>query len=538
MGKPHLTSTKFSDLDLHDSLKESLEDNQYEYCTAIQEKTLPKLLAGKDITGQAQTGTGKTATFLLATLNHLMTVPVAKNKKGPFALIMAPTRELAVQIHEDAEMLGAYTGLKFALLYGGAGYGKQKAELEANADVVIGTVGRILDFYKQRELNLRDIEVLVLDEADRMFDLGFINDVRYLVRQMPSAEKRRNMLFSATFSQRVLELAYEYMNDPETIKIEPEQVTGDRIEQVLYHVSKDEKRQLLFGLLKRENPDRAIIFVNTKREADDLYAYLGANDYKAAVLSGDIPQRRRESLLEDFKEGKLSIMVATDVAARGLHIEGVTHVFNYDLPQDVEDYVHRIGRTARAGATGRAISLACEEYVYSLPDIEEYIKAPIPVETIDDGLLVELVEPSREERRRSNNRRNNQRNDRNDRNDRGNRNNRSRRPRRDNAQQESGQDNRGKDQGQNEGQSQPAQNDQRQQDQRQQGQSRNDEPRNDHNQGNQGNEGEGGSENQNRRRPNNRRRNNNQNRRRPNNRRRGPRKSNADNAGGGEKSDS
>lgn len=407
MGKPHLTATKFTDLELHQSLQESLEDNGYIYCTSIQEKSLPKLLAGKDITGQAQTGTGKTAAFLLATLHHLMTVPVPEDRKGPYALIIAPTRELALQIYDDAKMLGAYTGLKYALLYGGAGYGGQKEQLEAGADIVIGTVGRILDFYKQRLLSLRNIEVLVLDEADRMFDLGFINDIRYLMRQMPPAEQRRNMLFSATFSQRVLELAYEHMNDPEQVQIEPEQVTGERIEQTLYHVGSDEKIKLLFGLLKEKAPERTIIFANTRQTVDLIYRYLRANDYRAAALSGDVRQNRREALLEDFKEGRLSIMVATDVAARGLHIADVTHVINYDLPQDVEDYVHRIGRTARAGEEGVAISFACEEYVYSLPDIEAYIKEQIPVEVITDELLIEPKKPQMP--RRSRNTRNNRR---------------------------------------------------------------------------------------------------------------------------------
>ncbi len=388
MGKPHLTSMKFADLDLHDSLKESLADNGYEFCTEIQEKALPDLLKGRDVTGQAQTGTGKTATFLLATLNHLMTTPVEEGKKGPYAIIMAPTRELAVQIYDDAKMLGRYTGLKYALLYGGAAYGTQSEALEADPDIVIGTVGRILDFFKQRKFNLRNVEVFVLDEADRMFDLGFINDIRFLLRQMPKATERQNMLFSATFSQRILELAYEHMNDPLTIKVESEQVTGARITQQLYHVSSDEKLPLLFGLLKKEQAERSIVFVNTKRAADQVFDTLNANGFKAAVLSGDIPQNRREKLLEEFKNGELDIMVATDVAARGLHIPDVSHVFNYDLPQDVEDYVHRIGRTARAGAEGTAISFACEEYVYSLMDIQDYIKEEIPVAVITEELLI------------------------------------------------------------------------------------------------------------------------------------------------------
>ncbi|UNM96633.1 DEAD/DEAH box helicase [Ignatzschineria rhizosphaerae] len=415
MGKPHLTSMKFTDLNLHDSLKESLVDNGYEFCTEIQEKALPVLLKGQDVTGQAQTGTGKTATFLLATLNHLMTVPVEEGKKGPYAIIMAPTRELAVQIHEDAKMLGRYTGLKYALLYGGAAYGTQNEALEADPDIVIGTVGRILDYFKQKKLNLRNVEVFVLDEADRMFDLGFISDIRFLLRQMPKVEKRQNMLFSATFSQRIFELAYEHMNDAELVKVEAEQVTGSRITQRLYHVSSDEKLKLLFGLLKKEKAERSIVFVNTKRSADEVFNTLNANGYKAAVLSGDIPQNRREKLLEEFKNGELSIMVATDVAARGLHIPDVTHVFNYDLPQDVEDYVHRIGRTARAGAEGTAITFACEEYVYSLMDIQDYIKEEIPVESITEELLItpEVTPPPAErrdnrQRRTRNNPRNNQ----------------------------------------------------------------------------------------------------------------------------------
>lgn len=420
MGKPLLTSMKFADLNLHDSLKESLEDNGYVYCTEIQEKALPDLLAGKDVTGQAQTGTGKTATFLLATLNHLMTVPVEEGKKGPYAIIMAPTRELAMQIHSDAEMLGRYTGLKYALLYGGASYGTQNEALEADPDVVIGTVGRILDYFKQKKLNLRNVEVFVLDEADRMFDLGFISDIRFLLRQMPKVEKRQNMLFSATFSQRILELAYEHMNDAKLIKVESEQLTGSRITQRLYHVASDEKIKLLFGLLKHKKAERSIVFVNTKRAADEVFESLNANGYKAAVLSGDIPQNRREKLLEKFKNGELSIMVATDVAARGLHIPDVTHVFNYDLPQDVEDYVHRIGRTARAGAEGTAITFACEEYVYSLMDIQDYIKEEIPVEGITEELLItpEVEAPKHRDRRGRTPRNNRRTGDRNERDNR------------------------------------------------------------------------------------------------------------------------
>ena len=242
-------------------------------------------------------------------------------------------------------------------------------------------------------MKLKAIEVMVLDEADRMFDLGFIRDIRYLLRRMPNATERLNMLFSATLSWRVTELAYEHMNNPDIIRINPEQVTADRVTQVLYHVSKEEKVSLLIGLLKRIDPSRTIVFVNTKRTAEMIWGYLEGNGYHSAILSGDVPQKKRQKLFSEFSAGELPILVATDLAARGLHIPDVSHVFNYDLPQNSEDYVHRIGRTARAGAEGDAVSLACEEYVFSLPEIEDYIGHSIPTEPISDDLLAELEAP-------------------------------------------------------------------------------------------------------------------------------------------------
>ncbi len=398
MEKSHLTTTPFSSLALHDSLLEALEDAGFTHCTPIQEATLPLALEGHDVAGQAQTGTGKSAAFLLSTLHYLMTTPVDEDLIGPWAIVLAPTRELALQIHKDAESLGRYTGLKFVAVYGGTGYDSQRRALAEGVDVIIGTPGRIIDFYKQGVFTLKNIEVVVLDEADRMFDLGFITDIRYLLRRMPAPASRINMLFSATLSARVMELAYEHMNDPATIRIESEQVTADRVQQVLYHVSKDDKIRLLIGTLHKHQAQRTIVFVNTKRAAEYVEACLLANGYEAAVLSGDIPQIKRERLLAKFQAGELPIMVATDVAARGLHIPDVSHVINFDLPQDAEDYVHRIGRTARAGASGDAISFACEEYVYSLPDIEEYIGQKIPVEPIGDELLVDVKPPKRIER--------------------------------------------------------------------------------------------------------------------------------------------
>jgi ATP-dependent RNA helicase RhlB len=329
-----------------------------------------------------------------------MTTPVDENGTGPWMIVLAPTRELALQIHKDAEMLGRYTGLEFAVIYGGTGYESQRRKLMAGVDVVIGTPGRIIDYYKQGVLKLKSIEVVILDEADRMFDLGFVSDIRYLLRRMPAPGQRINMLFSATLSARVMELAYEHMNDPKVVKIETEQITADKVRQTLYHVASSDKIALLLGLLFKQAPKRTMIFVNTKRAAERVTAYLLGNGFDAAVLSGDIPQTKRQRLLDQFQRGDIPILVATDVAARGLHIPEVSHVINYDLPQDAEDYVHRIGRTARIGASGDAISLACEEYVYSLPDIEDYIEQKIPVEEISEDLIAEVKPPKQLERRK------------------------------------------------------------------------------------------------------------------------------------------
>ncbi|HEX4896580.1 MAG TPA: DEAD/DEAH box helicase [Solimonas sp.] len=380
MQPNHLSDVRFADLPLHPSLHDSLQKLGYTHCTPIQAQALPRALRGEDLAGQAQTGTGKSAAFLLATMNRLLTVPrkPEDDARQPRAFILAPTRELAVQIFKDAEALGSQTGLRLTVCYGGAGYEQQRASIEGGVDILIGTPGRLIDYFKQGTYHLKQIEVLVLDEADRMFDLGFIADIRYLIRKMPPPAQRKNYLFSATLSHRVLELAYEHMNNPQKIEIEPEQVTAERVRQQMIHVSNDEKLPLLVGLLRHQASARALVFINTKREAEDVERGLKANGFEAAVLSGDVSQGTRLRLLEDFKAGKLPVLVATDVAARGLHIPGVDLVINYDLPQDPEDYVHRIGRTARAGASGDAISLCCESWVYSLPEIEKYIGKPIP----------------------------------------------------------------------------------------------------------------------------------------------------------------
>lgn len=397
-----MSSTPFSALDLPREVMQGIEDAGFSQCTPIQAATLPLALEGRDVAGQAQTGTGKTAAFLVVTFSHLLRHPPAEGRRPnqPRAIVLAPTRELAIQIHKDAESLGRHTGLSLGLVYGGVDYDKQRQQLREGIDVLIGTPGRIIDYFKQKVFDLRAIQVMVLDEADRMFDLGFIKDIRFLLRRMPPPEQRLGMLFSATLSYRVMELAYEHMNNPETVRIEPEQVTAERVRQRVYYPANEEKIPLLLGLLKAERPERSIVFVNTKRSAEEVAAYLEGNGYHVALLSGDVPQKKRQRLLRDFAGGQLTVMVATDVAARGLHIPDVSHVFNFDLPASAEDYVHRIGRTARAGAEGDAVSFACEDTAFYLPEIEEYIGMRIPAVTADPELLVEPQAPARIERHR------------------------------------------------------------------------------------------------------------------------------------------
>ena len=430
MNTSHLTETRFSNLELSDCILHGLNDAGFKLCTPIQDRALPLLLRNKDIAGQAQTGTGKTATFLLATFQYLINdnnkgledtildkdlevdteeeiykkklqpkFPIISTKphqiKNPRAIILAPTRELAIQIHKDALQLSKHLNLKFALIYGGTDYQKQLDTIKSNIDIIIGTPGRVIDFYRQHAFTLDNVQVTVMDEADRMFDLGFVKDIRYLLRRMPPPVQRLNMLFSATLSYKVTELAYEHMNNPVLIHIETEQVTSKAIQQSAYCPANEQKIPLLIGLLNHYQPLRSIIFVNTKRCAEQLDNLLNANGYKTAALSGDVAQEKRQQLLSDFQQNKITLLIATDVAARGLHIADVSHVINYDLPQDAEDYVHRIGRTARFGASGEAISFICEHYAYSMPDIEEYISQKIPVKAITSNLLADVIIPEK-----------------------------------------------------------------------------------------------------------------------------------------------
>jgi ATP-dependent RNA helicase RhlB len=291
-------------------------------------------------------------------------------------------------------MPGRHTGLKIALAFGGTGYEQQRRTIAAGIDILIGTPGRIIDYFKQGVFKLDQVQVAILDEADRMFDLGFIKDIRYLLRRLPEPDARLNMLFSATLSNRVMELAYEHMNEPELIRIEPDKITADKVRQAIFFPSNEDKIPLLVGLIQEMGAGRIMVFVNTKREAERIQAYLQGNDIDARAISGDVPQKQRLSMLMRFQSGELPVLIGTDVASRGLHIPDVQYVINYDLPQDREDYVHRIGRTARAGAAGDAISFGCETYAIALPDIEDFIGHKIPVASYDPALLPTLKRPA------------------------------------------------------------------------------------------------------------------------------------------------
>jgi len=393
---------EFSSLDLPGPVRRGIQDAGFVAATAIQEAALPLALRGKDVAGQSQTGTGKTAAFLIAAFTRCLThpAPARSGVTSPRVLIIAPTRELVVQIEADARLLGAHTGLQILSVYGGIDYNKQRDALRDGCDILVGTPGRLIDYLKQHIWSPGKVEVLVIDEADRMFDMGFIADLRFILRRLPKPEKRQSFLFSATLSFRVLELTWEFMNNPAQISITPQQKTVEKAEQVLYHVGREEKFNLLLGLLRREGGSRILIFSNTREEARRLEDRLSRNGWEARALTGDVDQKKRLKILNDFKDGQLPILVATDVASRGLHIEGVSHVVNWDLPQDAEDYVHRIGRTARAGAAGKAISLVDEAGALALEPIEKFIAQKIQVDWAEDDLYLPEIKPTSEERRR------------------------------------------------------------------------------------------------------------------------------------------
>jgi len=392
----------FEALSLPEPVMRGIREAGFVTTTPIQEATLPLGLKGKDVAGQSQTGTGKTAAFLIAAFTRLLreTERPGRSPDGPRVLVIAPTRELVVQIESDARLLGKFTPFRILSVYGGIDYNRQREALREGCDILVGTPGRLIDYLKQHVWSPRRVEVLVVDEADRMFDMGFIADLRFILRRLPPPDHRQSFLFSATLSFRVLELTWEFMNNPAQISIAPQQKTVEKVEQRLFHVAREEKFPLLLGLMQREGGDRILIFSNTREEARRLEDRLIRNGWEARALTGDVDQKKRLRLLNDFKQGRLPVLVATDVASRGLHIEAVSHVVNWDLPDDAEDYIHRIGRTARAGAGGKAISLVDEMSALRIEAIEKFLAQKIPVEWAEEDLLVKEIPPTAEERRR------------------------------------------------------------------------------------------------------------------------------------------
>jgi ATP-dependent RNA helicase RhlB len=348
--------------------------------TPVQARALPIALEGSDVCAQAQTGTGKTAAFLITLFTRILHEGRDKRIK-PLALVLAPTRELALQIYREGELLGKHTGIRMTAVYGGEGFNRQETSLKAGTDIVIGTPGRLLDFMRRKLLDIGGVHYLVIDEADRMLDLGFWDELRNIFRKLPSPDKRQSLLFSATLDRRTRSIAREFMNRPKDVEVEPERIAAEGIDQTVYHVDRDSKFPLLLGILGREEIPKGLIFTNMKITAAWLVHKLKEHGYTdIALLTGDLRQSVRNRVLENFKKGKLPLLVASDVASRGLHIDDVTHIINYDVPQDPEDYVHRIGRTARAGKLGKAFTLACDQYVYTLPAIEELLGSKVPAQ--------------------------------------------------------------------------------------------------------------------------------------------------------------
>lgn len=383
--------TRFQDLDLPLEIMHAIADLQFMYCTPIQAGTLPHTLKGRDAFGQAQTGTGKTAAFLITIFNHLIRHPDsgARRPGTPRALVLAPTRELCIQIHKDALALGKYAGLNTVAVFGGMDYEKQKNQLRSQrVDVIAATPGRLIDFKRRGDLDLKHVEVLVLDEADRMLDMGFIPDVRTIVHATPHKDRRQTLFFSATLNDDVRRLASSWTKDPVTIEVAPEHVAVDTVEQVIFIVTNEQKFALLYNILQRENARRVICFVNRRDNAERLLDKLRRYGINCALLSGAVPQDKRVKTLEKFRSGEIRVLVATDVAGRGIHVNDVTHVVNFNLPEDPEDYVHRIGRTGRAGASGTSISFADESDSFHIPDIEKFIGRPLSCTHPEDEWLV------------------------------------------------------------------------------------------------------------------------------------------------------
>ena len=369
----------FEILNLPGPVMKGIREAGFRTMTPIQSKALPALLAGQDLCGQAQTGTGKTATFLVTLFTKFLD-QVNPKRQHPLALILAPTRELALQIYQEAEVLGAHTGLRSVAIYGGEGFRQQENRLRSGVDIVVGTPGRLLDFSRRRILDLSRIRFLVIDESDRLLDMGFWDDLTDILQRLPPPPNRQSMLFSATLDHRTRKIASSYMNRPRNVKVKPEQVEAEGIEQMVYYVSREMKFPLLLGIFSREDVPKGLIFANQKITVTWLAQKLNQHGYDAELLTGDLPQKARNRVLEKFKQNEIKLLVASDVASRGLHIDDVTHIVNYDVPEDPEDYVHRIGRTARAGKKGKAYTLACDDYCRSLPEVENLLGNPLPYE--------------------------------------------------------------------------------------------------------------------------------------------------------------
>ncbi|MDT8427504.1 MAG: ATP-dependent RNA helicase RhlB [Pseudomonadales bacterium] len=382
--------TLFSNFNLVDPLRRAIDDLGFEACTPIQAQSLKYTLEGHDLIGKAQTGTGKTAAFLITVINDLLMNPVTEKRfiGEPRALVIAPTRELVIQIASDAANLGKYTDLHVVTLVGGEDYKKQLKQVDSRpVDIVVATPGRLLDFVQNDQLFLGLIELLVIDEADRMLDMGFIPQVRSVISRTPSKECRQTLLFSATFTPEISELAKRWAMDPLKVEIEPTQVATDTINQIVYLVTTADKYKLLYNLIKADNAEKVIVFNNRRDQVRKLADSLYRNGIECGLLSGEVAQNKRVQTLEAFREGKLQVLVATDVAGRGLHIDDVTHVINFSLPEEAEDYVHRIGRTGRAGSSGTSISFACEEDSFLLPNIEAKLGHKLPCVQPEESLL-------------------------------------------------------------------------------------------------------------------------------------------------------
>ncbi len=376
----------FTDFNLHESLLKGVENAQYVSCTPVQEEVLKTALQGSDVYVQSQTGTGKTAAFLITIIQEMLSQPEVKSKK---ALVLVPTRELAVQVEEEAKVL--LSGVNFCVgsFYGGVGYTNQVNLLKKGVDIIVGTPGRVIDLQESGAMDLSSVGYLVIDEADRMFDMGFYPELRKLIKVLPSSDSRQTMLFSATLNTYVKNLAWEYTREAVEITIEPEVVAVEEIHQMMYHVSSDAKMRLLLGILQSENPESLIIFCNTKKSCEIVSKRLSLNSIENEFIIGDLPQTKRLQVLDSFKRGSLRCLVATDVAARGIDVEDLAMVVNYDLPVEAENYVHRIGRTARAGKQGKAYSFCSEQDVYNLPAIERYLGATIPSVVAYEEMMAE-----------------------------------------------------------------------------------------------------------------------------------------------------